>query len=216
MRKGILFVLLFTAIFVFSGVVDCAEPVQYSGFLQDYPTFEKGMKGVNMHYIKEGVIFKQYKKIMLDQVTFYLKDDAKYKGINPDEIKFLSDLFAKAFIDALNDAYPLKDTPGPDVMRIRVAITDLESSKPGVRTHSTIIPVGKYYSLVSKRKTGEYPGIGSASMEAEFLDSVSNERIAAAIDRRPGRKNDVGKFSAAKSAFEFWAKRLKEFLDDSR
>ncbi|UCD31233.1 MAG: DUF3313 family protein [Desulfobacterales bacterium] len=67
---------------------------------------------------------------------------------------------------------------------------------------------------VQKGVSGEYTGIGSASMEAEFLDSASNERIGAAIDKDPGGKLDIGKLAPAKEAFEFWAKRLKAFLDD--
>ncbi len=48
----------------------------------------------------------------------------------------------------------------------------------------------------------------------EFLDSMSNGRIGAAIDERPGGKLDVGKLSPAKGAFEFWAKRLMVFSED--
>ena len=215
MKKGILFGVLFTAIVAFSGFVDGAEKPQYSGFLEDYPTFEKGKKGVDMVYIKEGVDFKKYNSIMLDQVIFYFKKDSDYKGIHPDEIQELTEAFNKAFIDVLKDAYPLTDTPAQDVMRVRIAITDLKASKPGVGTVTTIIPVGLAVNLVKKGAGGDYIGIGSASMEAEFLDSVSNQRIGAAIDEKPGGKFAVGKLSAAKDAFKFWAKRLKAVLDDA-
>jgi hypothetical protein len=206
--------LLLAGAFVFGGFANHVEGAQYSGFLENYPTFKKGKKGVDMVYVKEGADFKKYNKIMMDQVTFYFKSDAEHKGINPDDIKELTDAFGKAFVDALNAAYPLTDTPGPDVMRVRVAITELKSSNPAIGTVTTILPVGLAVSLVKKGVTGGYTGIGSASMEAEFLDSVSNERIGAAIDKNPGGKIDVGKLSPAKAAFEFWAKRLRAFLDD--
>ena len=152
---------------------------------------------------------------MLDQVIFYFKKDSDYKGIHPDEIQELSQAFNKAFVDVLKDAYPLTDTPAQDVMRVRIAITDLKASKPGVGTVTTIVPVGLVVNLVKKGAGGDYIGIGSASMEAELLDSVSNERIGAAIDEKPGGKLDLGKLSPAKDAFEFWAKRLKAVLDDA-
>jgi hypothetical protein len=214
MKKSSAFGILLAWILTFAGFADYVESGQYSGFLEEYPAFKEGKKGVDKVYVKEGIELKKYNKIMLDQVTFYLKDDAEHKGINPDEIKELTDAFGKAFVGALNDAYPLTDAPGPDVMRVRIAITDLEPSKAGVGTVTTIIPVGLALSLVKKGVTGEYTGIGSATMEAEFLDSVSNERIGAAIDKKPGGKMDVGKLSPAKAAFEFWAKRLRAFLDD--
>jgi hypothetical protein len=200
-------------------LVGCAtyQPTQekkQSSFLGDYPAFKEGKEGVDKVYLKEGVDFGQYNKIMLDEVVFYLKTDADDKGIKPSEINELSMEFNEAFVEALNEAYPLTDTAGPDVMRIRIAITDLELSSPVGGTMSTIIPVGLAYSLVKKGATGEYAGIGSATMEADFLDSTSNQRIAAAIDKKPGGKFDVGKLSPTKSAFKFWAKRLKAFLDD--
>ena len=75
-----------------------------------------------MVYRKKGVDFKKYNKIMLDHVVFYLKDDAKNKSIDPVQMAELSQKFHQSAIDALGSAYPLVDKPGPDVMRIRVAI----------------------------------------------------------------------------------------------
>lgn len=197
-----------------AALMGCAtqQKQDYSGFLQNYPSFEKGMHGVDKRYLKEGVDFSKYKKIMMDEVVFFFKQDADYKGIHPDEIKELSQEFHKAFIEALGDR--LTDTPGPDVARMRLAVTDLETSSPVSGTMTTVIPVGLAVNLVKKGATGGYIGIGSASMEAEFLDSISNERIAVVVDKAPGGKFDLGKLSAAKSAFSFWAERLKAFLDE--
>jgi hypothetical protein len=216
MKRLTIFGLLFAVALVFGGFECYAKSVEYSGFLEDYPTFKKGKKGIDMVYIKEGVDLNKYNKIMLDQVVYYFKKDSEYKGIHPDEIQELTEAFHKAFVGALNEAYPLTDKPGPDVMRVRVAITDIKPSKPGIGTVTTIIPVGLAVNLIKKGATGKYIGIGSASMEAELLDSVSNERICVAIDEKPGGKFKLGKLSPAKGAFDYWAKRLKGLLDDAR
>ena len=210
-----MYTVLLIAVVAFFSLVGCAETPKYSGFLKDYPSFKPGKEGVDMVYIKEGTNFKNYNKIMMDQVVFYFKEDTDYKGINPEEIKELTEAFKKAFVDALNDAYPFTETPEQDVMRVRIAITDVEPSSPTVGTMTTIIPVGLAVSVIKKGATGEYTGIGSASMEAEFLDSISNERIGAVVDKDPGGKLDLGKLTPAKEAFKFWAKRLKAFLDDA-
>jgi len=214
MKRSIMFTILLMVTVAFGNVADCGEKPDYSGFLQDYPTFKEGKKGVDMAYTKQGVDFSKYNKVMMDEVVFYFKKDADYKGIQPSEIQELNEAFNKAFIDALKAAYPLTDTAGPDVMRVRIGITEIKTSKPGVGTVTTIIPVGLAFSLVKKGATGGYTGIGSATMEAEFLDSLTNERLGAAIDKAPGGKLDVGKLTPAKEAFEFWAKRLRAFLDD--
>ena len=104
---------------------------EHSGFLKDYSGFEPGPKGgADLRYIKEGVNFKVYSKVMLDRVVFHFSDDKKKKHIKPDELSELSDAFHKAMTDALAGAYPLVDKPGPDVLRMRVAVIDVAPGKP--------------------------------------------------------------------------------------
>jgi hypothetical protein len=156
MRKSTLYTVLLAVILAFAIVVGCAETSKkQSGFFKDYPPFKPGKEGVDWVYIKEGSDFKQYKNIMLDQVVFYFKEDTENKGINPNDIIELTEAFQKAFVDALNDAYPLTDQPGPGVLRVRIAITDIEPSSSGVGTVTTLIPVGLAVSVVKKGVTGE-------------------------------------------------------------
>jgi hypothetical protein len=191
------------------------EVKEYSGFLGDYSQLKAGPEGgVAKLYMKEGVDFKKYTKVMCDEVRFYLKADAANKGISADEMKELSDKFHRAFIDAVGPAYPLVTEPGPDVLRVRAAITDLELPNPALNTVSSIVPAGIAISLVKKGITGKSTGVGEISMEFELLDSQSNERLAAGVDRRAGAKIDsFTKFASAEEAFKFWALRLRTRLD---
>jgi hypothetical protein len=186
-----------------------------SGFLESYPAFEPGPKGgADFVYLKKDVDFTSYDKVMMDHVVFYFSEDAKYKGIHADEMKELADSFHKAFAEVLANAYPLVDKPGTGVMRIRTAITDLVPSKPGLSGVTTVVPIGLAIDLVKSGAGGGHTGVGQASMEVEFLDSMTNERIAAAVDTKPGDKLEgLTKWGAAKGAFEFWAKRLRTYLD---
>jgi hypothetical protein len=53
-------------------------------------------------------------------------------------------------------------------------------------------------------------------MEVEFLDSMADARLAAAIDTFNGSKmSGFSKLGATKEAFEFWAKRLRVTLDNA-
>jgi hypothetical protein len=205
---GISFVLIMTT--------GCAtQKTAHSGFLESYPVFEPGPKdGVDSVYLKRDVDFTSYNKIMMDHVVFYLSKDAKYKGIHADEMKELADAFHKAFAEALGNAYPLVDKPGKGVLRIRTAITDLVPSKPGLSGVTTVVPIGLAIDLIKSGAGGGHTGVGQASMEVEFLDSITNVRVAAAIDTKPGNKLEgFTKWGAAKGAFEFWAKRLRIWLD---
>lgn len=182
----------------------------YSGFLNDYPVFTKGAEAVDLRYLAPGVDFKKYKKVMMDEVVFFFNTDSDYHGIHPSEIQELSEKFYSIYIKALGDI--LTDSPGPDVVRMRLAVTDIEPSNPVSGAMTTVVPVGLAVSLIKKGVTGEYTGIGSASAEVEFLDSLTNERLAVGIDKAPGGKLDVGELSPVESAFEYWAGRLAAFM----
>lgn len=193
------------------------KQVRYSGFLENYPEFKTGpIGGADFIYIKEGVDFKVYNKILMDSVVFYFYDDSKYKGIHPDELKELSDAFHEAIAASLEGAYPLVDKPGPDVLHIRLAITDLVASRPVLKTIYTVMPVGRGV-MVPKRVASINTYFGQASMEAELLDSQTDDRLAAVIDTKVVEKfKDVGEISKwrqAKDAFKFWSKRLRLWLD---
>jgi hypothetical protein len=187
----------------------------YSGFLGDYSKLQAGPEGgVDQRYIKEGVDFKKYNKIMLDQVRFYFNNDAADKGIDADEMKQLADTFHRAVIDALGGAYPLAARPGPDVMRLRVAITDIELPNRALNTITTVVPAGLAISTIKSGITGKGSFVGEISMEFEVLDSKTNQVIAAGVDRRSGGKVDsMSKFGTAEEAFKFWAQRLRIWLD---
>lgn len=201
-----------TAIAMLGTVVGCAGTQQqrYSGFLDSYPPMKKGPGDVDLRYLKPGVDFNKYNKVMMDEVVFFFKTDGDYHGIHPSEINELSDAFHKIYVQELGNI--LTDKPGSDVVRMRLALTDLEPSKPAQGAMTTVVPMGLAVSLAKKGATGEYMGIGSASCEVEFIDSVTNERVAVGIDKYPGGKLDIGKMSAAKAAFKYWADRLAAFI----
>lgn len=215
-RKIAVSVVAATVLLAWMGAGAFAAEKKFSGFLQNYSELKKGPEGgVQLRYVKTGTEFGKYKKIMLDSVVFFLADDAEYKGISAEDMKELSDTFNKAAVDALGKAYPLVGEPGPDVMRVRVAVTKLKPSKPGSAAMTTVMPVGLALSFLKKGATGEFAGVGSTGIEAELLDSLTNERIGAAVDYKPGGKmSGFAKWSASKEAFEFWSGRLKTFLDE--
>lgn len=198
-------------------LVGCASAPKQTptGFLTNYPQFHPGPSdGVDKLYTKPGLDLGKYHRVMLDEAQFFLKKDTAAQGLQASELKELSDTFHKAIFEALGNAYPLVTEPGPDVLRIRLAITNIELSNPAMNGVTTVLPIGLAISVAKKATTGAYSGVGGASMEAEFLDSMTGEQLGAAIDTFDGSKmSGFSKLGAAKEAFEFWAKRLRITLD---
>lgn len=201
-------------------LVGCASTSQTvkettSVFLVNYPPFQPGPPdGLDKIYTKPGMDLRTYRRVMVDEVRFFLKQGTAGHGIQASELQDLADTCHKSLFAALGNAYPLVTEPGPDVLRIRLALTDIATSNPARNAMSTVLPVGLAVSVARKAVTGAYTGVGGASMEVELLDSMTGERLAAAIDTFNGSKmSGFSKLGATEEAFSFWAKRLRVTLD---
>ena len=178
------------------------KDVEESGFLVDYsqltPGGEEGQAA--LRYIKPDADFKKYDSLMFDRVSVWLSPEAETRGVDPAVFKKMSDYFLNALIEAVKDGYTVVDQPGPNVMRVRAAITDVEPSNP-----------------VAKAVSVDNMGTGGAEAEFELLDSMSSERLAAAVDRRRGGKPaSRAVWEDTKDVFDYWARRFRERLDEAR
>jgi hypothetical protein len=198
-----------------------AADIQFSGFLGNpsvYSLLKPGPEGgAKLRWLKEGVDPKKYDKFMVDSVIFYLADKADYKGIDPQEMKELADQFNKDIVAAFKDKYPIVADPGPNVARIRIAITDIKPSKPGVSAVTSIIPIGLGVSLVKKGATGGWSGSGESGVEMMVLDSMTDKVILMAVDQRKAEfEQRFSKWGSANDAFKFWAEKIVAFIDNAR
>lgn len=192
--------------------------VEQSGFLNDYSQFMPGSDDeAALVYIKPGADFKPYSKIMFERVVVTLSPSSEAREIDPTTLKELTDYYQNALLEAVKGGYEVVDQPGPEVLWVRVAITDVEPSNPTANTMSSIIPVGMAVSAAAKATTDANLGTGEAATEMEVLDSMTKERLAAAVDRRQGGKMAFrGKWVDTEQAFDYWAKRFRERLDSLR
>ena len=173
--------------------------------------------GAKLRWLKEGVDPKKYDKFMVDSVIFYLADKSDYKGIDPQEMKEMADAFNKEIVSAFKDKYPIVADPGPDVARLRIAITNIKQSRPGVSAVTSIIPVGIGVSLIKKGATGGWSGSGETGVEMMALDSTTNEILILAVDEKKAEfEQRFSKWGSATDAFKFWSELCVRFIDNAR
>ena len=177
---------------------------------------------------------KKYNKLLIDRIQLWVKEDAEYKGIDPTAMKELADYFHQAIVKAVSSGYEVVTKPGPDVLHIRIAVTDLVPNKPSASVVSLVVPIlwlGEAGAGAAEGEAGSTPFVGEATVEFEALDSVSNKQVAAYIETRIGKKyywskgiaTGVSSYTKAystwaytKQAFDYWAKLLRERLDAAR
>jgi hypothetical protein len=198
-----------------------AEDIPFSGFLGNKTVYDQltaGPEGgAKLRWLKPGVDFHKYNKFMVDSVIFYLADKSEYKGIDPQEMKELADQFNKELVAAFKDKYPIVAEPGPDVARICLAITNIQPSKPGVSTITSIVPVGLGLSLIKKGATGGGSRSGATGVELMALDTTTSEVIALSVDKQIAAFDSrFSKWGSATDAFKFWSERIVSFIDNTR
>jgi len=208
------------------------------GFLSDYAKLEpEGGDSKAYKYRDPKADVVKYDKLIVDRIKIYLKDDAASKEIDPTAMKELADYFHQAIVKAVEGAYPVVEEPGKDVLRLRIAITDLVPNKPEASVVSLAVPflwVGEAGAGAAEGKAGSTPFVGEATVEMEALDSTSSKQIAAYIETRVGKKYNIdleggvgnaiekgagGYFSAystwayTKQAMDHWAQLIRQRLD---
>jgi hypothetical protein len=196
---------------------------QPSGFLGDYSQMKPGTNGqANLIYFPPGGNWAKYTKIWIKPIELWKSDHPKspINRVSPENRQKLIDLFHTALYNTLSDNYTMVETGGPDVLIIRAAITDFMRSKPVIGAVSAIyIPI-KVISLGKQTLEGTAIGVGSVTIEAEFLDGETNERLAAALDARSGtmaiRSKFTGTFGDIDKSFKWWAERLKTRLAEEK
>lgn len=212
----------------FAAFVGCASThrarsVETSGFLKDYSQLQAGGKDQALQvYINPQADFRRYTKIQMDPIRVYTgQEDSPLRTMAPEDLKKLLDYFDASIRTALGDHYTFVTKPGPDVMRFRIALTEARSARVPLDVISSVLPPAVAINLLKTVATGKGTGLGEASMEFEALDSLSNKRLAAAVDKRVGAKytgklDKFSKWRTPKAAFDYWAERLSERLVELR
>ena len=178
-----------------------------------------GMEGA-WFWNKPGLEFKNYDKILLEDIEIFLAPDSKYKGINADQMKALSDSMRAVMIEALEPDYPMVSKTGPGVLVARIAITNVYLDKPK-HVLGQYTPIGLVVSGVKKiaGKPKNF-SLKNASIETEIFDFEIGERVAVRTDTSPLRSLNEDPeeltWEAIEESLEFWGKRFRERVDQVR
>lgn len=200
-------------------VAGCAQNTYtQAGFLEDYSKLGEDPLGLaDAYYEKTNVVWGAYNKVIIHQVTFFLKEDAEYQGIDADDLNQLAQYWNDSMVKSFSQAYKIVNQPGPNTLRLRLAITDLEPGNPATGTVTTVVPAGLAASTLKKAATGTHIGMAEANFEAEVRDAQTGEVLLAGIRSSTGEKyrvaKSVTKWGQVEAIFDNWAGSIRERLD---
>ena len=172
-----------------------------SGFLRDYSQLEhrEGWPAQEI-YLNPDAQWSRYDSIQLDSVTLWANEDTGKLGA--EDRQMLTDTLYTAFHDELEKYFEMSDQPGLDVIRVRAALTEAKGAKTPLRALTSIHPGTLLLGTVVGLSADTANSVGTATVEFEVLDSVTNDRLAAGVDQRAGTK--VFAFIAARRTFTTW------------
>jgi len=204
---------LMTALLLLPAVTGAAE--KNSGFLESYAGMQTDAdRGGAMIYRKPGTTLAKYNRIAIAPVEIWFHPDSRYKGIDPDQLKAITDAMRSAIVDALEPRYPVVDKLGTGVLQVRLAITDvnLQKKKRGLLSFT---PIGLAVTA-AKDSAGKRISMAGAALEAELHDAVSGERVGALLDRKPKDATEEKlSWGAIENTLKFYAQRFRARLDEA-
>ncbi len=141
--------------------------------------------GIDLTYEPPGTIERlvNYNKIMVDQPEIWLDKDSEYRGMKPDNAKAIADMIRGGVTkNVTNRGYEVVEEPGPNVLYMRIALTDLylKKKKRGFMSYTPVgalVNVGKdaLKDMMSK------VDIIEMALQAELLDSQYAEVLGAIL-----------------------------------
>jgi len=191
---------------------------EFSGFLKNYeqlkPNEALGGNALTYAGTEARKNLRSYFAIVVDPIEVYVATDTDASKVDEDARATLSNYFHHALLEAVSDAFPPVDKPGPLTLRLRAALVGVDVGGQ--------VAAGDAPADATPLK--QAMNIGKVQVEMELVDSMTGERIAAMVDRSNlGAGAEVGakdftrveKFAAAREAFDEWASRVREFLDSA-
>ncbi|MGF1756472.1 DUF3313 domain-containing protein [Photobacterium sagamiensis] len=213
-----LFVMLFCV-----AVVACtskiAEEKEFSGFLSDYSqlkstkSFEEEGAPVLL-WVSPVLPERSYTKVMIDPVVLY---PAPQPGpqIRSEVLTGIQVYLDKAVREEVGKKYEIVDERGKDVVRVRAAITGVKTSVEDLAAYE-YIPIALVLAGASTA-AGTRDELVEIFLEAEMIDSLSGEKLAAGIRKGLGEpvESDEAQVELenVRPVLDTWAKSVVNFLD---
>ncbi|HNP36287.1 MAG TPA: DUF3313 family protein [Woeseiaceae bacterium] len=157
---------------------------------------------VDQAYVKPGVDFSKYHKLMNGGLGIYYPDNAAPPS--EAELQRIRTIFKDAFRDAVIDEYEVVEQAGPDVLEVRAQIIDMKIA--GATSDYTA--GGRLRDLVAR---------GELTFLMELRDSISGETLARAGDKTTdiSASGDQADWDDIDRAANYWASLFRVWLDKS-
>lgn len=209
--------LLVTAALLY-GCASSPPPAPQAGFLGDYSQLKPApdREGV-MLYVDQGANLRPYTKLMFDPVQVLVTPGPDQAQLPPEVLQRLAGQFYQSLQRELAPGYQLVMAPGPDVLRVRTAITGIQPAKPEAGAMD-YVPIKALYN-VGREAAGAGPRVAQMQAEVEVLDPAGKRLVAATATRKGDQRLAQGEqitWESLQPITDYWARNVRARLDQLR
>ena len=178
-----------------------SKEISKTYFLSDYSKLQRESDS-GLRYLNDKTA-PEYSAFIVDPVQIRSIPESKSEGkLTEEQIMDLTNYMHMKVVEAIEGAgLKVVYQPSPGVARIRSALTDIKKTHP-----INMLPQASLLAV----------GVGGASMEAEAVDSMTGEQIAAVVQSKQGSRipfTNLGDWAAAKGVMDSWAARFQKTLE---
>ena len=204
--------------------ITAAQDVSFDKtFLNDYSRLapRQSDRGAEFVFISPHAVEKviKYEGVMVDQAEILMSPDSPYKGAKPENLLAVANSMRDAMTARLvKGHYNVVDKPGPGIIYVRIALTDLQVEKKK-RNILEYTPVGAVvgFGVDAMKDFQKKFDILKMVFQAEISDSATNEVYAQYVmviggGSKPARID----FDKVKENMDEFGERLRCRLDNAQ
>lgn len=222
-RKSVVPVVLafFVLTAAFAAVGCGSKNLKYSGFLDSYDKMAPDeMDKGDMFWQDPDVSIKSYTKFMIDPISFHMSPELQETSgeLDAELANKMAAYFKETITKTLAPEYEVVENVGPDVGRLRIALTGVTVERKSLKAYQ-FIPVALVVTGAMEA-TGIRDRVTVLGMEGELLDSTTGKVLGAVVQQS-------GTASTAKNmeevserdvypTLDHWAQKLKKRLVNAK
>lgn len=201
----------------FVGLAACTssqvDPRQYSGFLKDYSQLkpaESASGAKVMRWIDPDLNTAKYTQVYIEPSQFYPMPQPT-AVISAQALQSIARYYDTALKRELGKDLTLAQTPGPNTIIVRPAITAVYTRTEGLKPYE-VIPIALVAAAVNTAAGGRDQDVEIAT-EAAFLDADNNKVLAQVVRKGSGTalENDATQLTleSVKPVLDGWANDIR-------
>jgi len=195
------------------------DQTKYSGWMQDYSNlaaYETPSGATAMRWVSPELKPGQYKAIMLDKVTYYPEPKTSQQ-VSMQTLAEIPGYLRQKAEQEIGTALPVVSKPGPGVLRMRAAITAVDTPVESLKAYE-VVPIALIFAgATTAAGTRDHDTV--VYLETEISDSQSGKILGKVVRKGFGKslenKQSQLTLTDTRPVLDTWAKEAAIFIKSS-